>query len=84
MEIIWKWKNALLTSKILAKMDMKLYGNHMEMEQGRILGIRCASPASERKRSGRTHGRTAGQMDGQTYGRMNGWTDPLIEMRGHI
>ena len=33
MEIIWKWRNALLTSKILAKMDMKLYGNHMEMEK---------------------------------------------------
>ena len=33
MEIIWKSKNAVLTSKILAKMDMKLYGNHMEMEK---------------------------------------------------
>ena len=33
MEIAWKWKNALLTSKILAKMKMKLYGNHMEMEK---------------------------------------------------
>ena len=33
MEIIWKWKNALLRSKTLAKMDMKLYGNHMEMEK---------------------------------------------------
>ena len=33
MEIIWKWKNALLTSKILAKMEMKLYGNRMEMEK---------------------------------------------------
>ena len=33
MEIIWIWKNALLTSKILAKMEMKLYGNHMEMEK---------------------------------------------------
>ena len=33
MEIVWKWKNALLRSKTLAKMDMKLYGNHMEMEK---------------------------------------------------
>ena len=33
MEIIWKWKNALLRSKILAKMGMKLYGNHMAMEK---------------------------------------------------
>ena len=33
MEIVWKWKNALLTSEILAKMDMKLYGNHIEMEK---------------------------------------------------
>ena len=33
MEIIWKWKNAFLTWKILAKMNMKLYGNRMEMEK---------------------------------------------------
>ena len=33
MEIIWKWKNALEISKILAEMDMKLYGNYMEMEK---------------------------------------------------
>ena len=33
MEIIWKWKNNLLRSKIVAKMDMKLYGNHMVMKK---------------------------------------------------
>ena len=32
MEIIWEWKNAFLTWKILAKMNMKLYGNHMATE----------------------------------------------------
>ena len=33
MEIVWKWKNPLMTSKLLAKMEKKLYGKHMEMEK---------------------------------------------------
>ena len=33
MEVIWKWKKTFLTSKILVKMEMKLYGSHMEMEE---------------------------------------------------
>ena len=62
------------------------------VKQGRILGIRCASHASQRKRSGRTYGRTdgrtdqrtGGRTDQRTDGRTNGPTDPLIEMRGRI
>ena len=33
MEVIWKCKETFLTSKVLVKMEMKLYGSHMEMEE---------------------------------------------------
>ena len=35
-------------------------------QQGRILGIRCVSQASERRRYGPTDGPTDGRTDGQT------------------
>ena len=46
----------------------------VEESHGTILGLKIARFCHLLKRR-------SGPMDGRTYGRMDGWTDPLIEMR---
>ena len=51
------------------------------MLQGRILGIRCISQASERRRYGPTDGRTDGRTDRPTDGPTDGRTDGRTDQR---